>query len=71
MAHTKTTGLTGRYGPRYGKSIKNKVLDVEKTRNAQKICPNCMGRTIRRQSSGVWFCKKCGLKTAGSAYRLK
>jgi len=68
---TKKVGLTGRYGPRYGTSIKKKVLKVERSKNAKKKCPNCLKDGMSRLSSGVWMCKKCGTKVAGKAYKLK
>ena len=34
-------------------------------------CPQCLNMSIKRVASGIWSCKKCGLKIAGKAYRLK
>ena len=71
MPRTKLVGLTGRYGSRYGRSVKKKVLAIEKIKNKQTICPGCLSKGIKRTAAGIWSCKKCGLKMAGKAYRIK
>jgi len=68
---TKKVGLTGRYGARYGKSVKRKILDVEKGKRKERVCPHCLKSGLKRMASGIWFCKKCGLKLAGKAYKVK
>jgi len=61
-------GTTGRYGVRYGKGIKKKVAEIEKVQRQKHICPKCGMPYVKRVSSGIWKCKKCETKFAGSAY---
>ncbi len=69
MGNTRKVGSTGRFGPRYGLKIRKNALSIERLKNTEK-CPNCFKPSIRRQSPGIWACKKCGLKMAGRAYQL-
>lgn len=64
---TKKVGFTGKYGPRYGKKIRQRLLKI----GAQKKhkCPDCMKIRVRRVSAGIWECETCGLKFAGKAYK--
>lgn len=66
MAHTKKVGVTGKYGTRYGLSIRTKLLKLEEKKS--KKCPNCGKETLKRLASGIWLCKKCNVKFAGGAY---
>lgn len=65
----RLVGSAGRYGPRYGKRIKSLVSEVEKVKKSRHTCPRCGMDYVVRVSSGVWTCKKCGTKFAGSAYK--
>jgi large subunit ribosomal protein L37Ae len=64
---TKKVGYTGKYGTRYGKKIRTRLLKA----GAQKRhkCPSCFKTRITRRSAGIWECDSCGLKFAGKAYR--
>lgn len=64
---TKKVGITGKYGPRYGRVIREKVLKV--TRKQIHNCPECLRPSIRRLSAGIWTCKKCNVTIAGKAYK--
>ncbi|MCC6054833.1 MAG: 50S ribosomal protein L37ae [Thermosphaera sp.] len=61
--------MAGRYGARYGATLRKKVRDVSTKRYAPHTCPFCghSGRVVRL-STGIWTCKKCGAKWAGGAY---
>ncbi|HJM45782.1 MAG TPA: hypothetical protein QGF44_02275 [Candidatus Nitrosopelagicus sp.] len=37
---------------------------------SKRKCPEC-GGSIVREVVGIWACKKCGLKIAGTAYDVK
>ena len=67
MAHTKKVGPAGKFGVRYGKRIRERFIDVHKARRG--ACPNCFSTGLKRVSTGIWECKKCGLKFAGKAYK--
>jgi len=65
---TKKVGITGRYGPRYGTKTKKIVLEIEKRREKEKICPYCERLALKRLAAGIWYCRKCKTKFAGGAY---
>lgn len=65
---TKKVGSAGRYGARYGRTIRQKVAKVEKIQKRKHKCPYCNYSKVTRVSSGIWKCKKCGAKFAGKAY---
>ncbi|MEM1919126.1 MAG: 50S ribosomal protein L37ae [Desulfurococcaceae archaeon] len=69
MGRTKVVGIAGRYGARYGATLRRKVKEILEKRYARHKCPFCTfeGKVIRI-STGLWFCKKCGAKWAGGAY---
>jgi len=71
MARTKKVGLSGKYGARYGRSVKKKVVAIESIKNKKISCPECLNNSVKRVASGIWECKKCGAKMAGKAYKLK
>jgi large subunit ribosomal protein L37Ae len=68
MGRTKKVGSSGRYGSRYGKGIKQRIVDVESVQKAKHMCPNCIKPSLRREAAGIWICRKCGFKLAGRAY---
>lgn len=66
MAHTKKVGVTGKYGTRAGKKLRDKIKKVHQARKDSK-CRQCDGK-VKRLATGIWFCKKCNLKFTGGAY---
>jgi len=66
---TLKAGVVGRLGPRYGVRIRRRVLDVETVQRQKHSCPRCLAKSVKRVSSGVWRCRRCGLTFAGGAYR--
>ncbi|MCA1812522.1 MAG: 50S ribosomal protein L37ae [Halobacteriales archaeon] len=65
---TKKASMTGRYGPRYGVSIRRRVLEVETRQRGRHTCPRCAAKALSRTSTGIWSCRKCGHTYAGGAY---
>jgi large subunit ribosomal protein L37Ae len=61
-------GSVGRFGSRYGRKIRKRVLAVEKRMKQEHPCPSCGRKSVRRTSTSVWECRKCGAKFAGGAY---
>ncbi len=71
MTKTKKVGVAGRFGSRYGKKIRQLVIDVEKRKKAKKICPYCKKTgSVKRLSKGIWRCVKCEKKFTGKAYSI-
>ena len=64
----KKVGSTGRYVARYGKRIRSKVLAVETLQRKKQKCPYCNRLTAKRQSIGIWECRKCENKFTSKAY---
>jgi len=66
---TKVVGVVGRYGARYGVSVRKRVKEVLEKRYAKHQCPFCGSTgTVYRVSVGIWACRKCGNVWAGGAY---
>lgn len=68
MAHKKKVGTAGRFGSRYGKKDRAKIAAIEKIQKQKHICPKCNMPYVKRLSSGIYLCGKCGTKFAGGAY---
>ncbi|UCD03563.1 MAG: 50S ribosomal protein L37ae [Candidatus Woesearchaeota archaeon] len=67
---TKKLGSVGRFGTRYGRKLKDKVLDIEKIQKSKHTCPHCKKKGgVKRVASGIWYCKKCNTKFTGKAYK--
>lgn len=68
MAQTLKVYTTGRFGARYGVSIKKRVLKVEKKQKEKHECPFCGFKKIKRKSRGIFECRKCFSEFAGGAF---
>ncbi|QKQ99910.1 50S ribosomal protein L37ae [Metallosphaera tengchongensis] len=69
MARKKVVGVAGRFGPRYGSSLRKRWNEIMEKRYSDHVCPICKtSGKVYRIASGVWSCNKCGSKWAGSAY---
>lgn len=68
MVRKKRVGAAGRFGARYGKKVRQAVVEIGKMKKQRHICPKCNMPYVRRLSAGIWKCKKCGTKFAGLAY---
>ncbi|KAL1305830.1 hypothetical protein AAFC00_003991 [Neodothiora populina] len=65
---TKKVGITGKYGTRYGASLRKQVKKMEITQHARYTCTFCGKVTVKRHSTGIWDCKSCKKTVAGGAY---
>ena len=65
-----TTGLTSakRFGPRYGRRIKELFESAEKTQRQLHKCPYCHAFKVKRVAIGIWSCRKCNATFTGKAY---
>ena len=68
MGDTKKVKHAGRFGSRYGKGIRDRVLGIEKKQRTFHKCPECGAKTLKRVSTGIYRCKRCGAEFAGGAY---
>lgn len=67
---TKKAGITGKYGVRYGASLRKTVKKMEVSQHATYTCVFCGKDAIKRQATGIWHCKGCKKTVAGGAYTL-
>ncbi|MCI4368465.1 MAG: 50S ribosomal protein L37ae [Solirubrobacterales bacterium] len=65
---TKKVGNTGWMGPRYGIRIRRRVLELDRSRVPSAACPHCSTVSVDRIASGVFECRRCGVKYASGAY---
>lgn len=65
---TKKRGSTARFGARYGVSVKNRILEIERLKKSRYPCPRCSKRSVRRISTGIWQCSSCHYTFAGAAF---
>ena len=69
---SKKSKSAGRFGARYGKTVKAKLVKVEEKQRIKQKCPFCGKDGVKRLSKGVWQCsrKKCDKKFAHNTYYL-
>lgn len=69
MGHkTKKVGPTRGLGPRYGSTVRKRYMKVVKELKRPHMCPQCGFRRVKRESVGVWRCRKCDFTFTGGAY---
>ncbi|VVT49579.1 60S ribosomal eL43 domain-containing protein [Magnusiomyces paraingens] len=67
---TKKVGITGKYGVRYGSSLRRQCKKLEIQQHARYSCPFCGKTAIKRRATGIWNCAGCNKTIAGGAYNL-
>ena len=65
---TKKVGPTRGLGPRYGSTVRKRYIRVTAGLKKAHKCPQCGFVRVKRESVGVWKCKKCDYTFAGGAY---
>ena len=68
MARTKKMGIVGRFGRRYGSTLRKRVKAIEEIQNQWHVCPSCKSKRTKRISVGIWECRFCKHKFAGGAF---
>lgn len=60
----------GRFGPRYGKTVKARLVKIEEKQRKKQVCPFCKKPGAKREASGIWKCtkKNCGKRFASDAF---
>lgn len=71
MAKERKFGSIKRFGPRYGRKVKEKLAKIEEEQHKLHKCPYCGQAKVKRLALGIWFCKKCKSKFTGKAYSIK
>lgn len=67
---SKKARAAGRFGARYGKTVKDKLVKVEDKQRKRQTCPYCKKEGVKRKAKGIWECKKCGKTFANDTYHL-
>ena len=60
----------GRFGSRYGKKVRVKLVKVEEKQRKKQKCPFCGKLGVKRMAKGIWKCPRCEKKFAGGTYYL-
>lgn len=68
MGRTKKSGRAGRFGARYGVTLRQRVAKIEANMKIKHRCPSCQTFAVSRVSTGIWNCRKCGHTFTGGAY---
>ncbi|KAL9557361.1 60S ribosomal protein L37A [Mucor bainieri] len=63
-------GITGKYGTRYGASLRKTVKKMEITQHSTYTCTFCGKDAVKRTAVGIWKCKGCKKTMAGGAYTV-
>eukprot|EP00297_Palpitomonas_bilix_P000632 CAMPEP_0113889626 /NCGR_PEP_ID=MMETSP0780_2-20120614/13622_1 /TAXON_ID=652834 /ORGANISM="Palpitomonas bilix" /LENGTH=92 /DNA_ID=CAMNT_0000878787 /DNA_START=85 /DNA_END=363 /DNA_ORIENTATION=+ /assembly_acc=CAM_ASM_000599 len=67
---TQKVGITGKYGTRYGASLRKQIKKIEITQHSRYTCVFCGSDSVKRNAVGIWKCAKCAKTVAGGAYVL-
>jgi len=67
----KKTKSAGRFGARYGKRVRTRLVNVEGKQRVKQKCPFCEKLGVKRLSKGIWKCSKCDKKFASNTYYLE
>ena len=68
---TKKVGSAGRFQSRYGVRSRSRLRNVERQQRKKHVCPSCKHTSVKRVSTSIYSCKKCGVKFAGGSYMPK
>jgi len=67
---SKKSKSAGRFGAKYGKSVRAKLVKVEAKQRLKQKCPFCGKLGVKRLSKGIWKCSRCNKKFASNTYYL-
>merc|ERR1711990_759576 len=67
---TKKVGICGKYGTRYGATLRKIVKKFEITQRAKYVSPFSGKECVKREAVGIWRCKQTGKKIAGGAWMM-
>ena len=70
---TKKVGICGKYGTRYGASLRKISKRYEMQMREKYVCDFCGKPSVRRLAGGIWKCKAktCGKTMAGGCWLFK
>jgi large subunit ribosomal protein L37Ae len=68
MGKTKKIGPAGGFKARYGGTVRKRYVEVVSETKRPHSCPQCRAVAVKRQSVGIWKCRKCDFTFTGGAY---
>ncbi|AFP65633.1 60S ribosomal protein L37A (nucleomorph) [Chroomonas mesostigmatica CCMP1168] len=68
---TKKSGIVGKYGTRYGSSLRKQIKKIEIPQHSKYVCFFCGKEKIKRIAVGIWKCFGCFCTIAGGAWSLQ
>jgi large subunit ribosomal protein L37Ae len=68
LGRTKKVGPTRGLGSRYGATVRKRYVKVIAGLKKTHRCPQCGFAKVKRESVGVWKCRKCSFTFTGGAY---
>jgi len=68
---TKKVGVVGKYGTRYGASLRKMAKKLEITQHATYTCAFCGKDAVKRKAVGIWSCGSCRKTVAGGAWLVR
>ena len=68
---TKKQGIVGKFGTRYGGSLRKIVKKYEISQHAKYNCQFCGKDQVKRQAIGIWKCKSCLRTIVGGSWQLQ
>ncbi|CAG9466878.1 unnamed protein product [Pedinophyceae sp. YPF-701] len=68
---TRKVGIVGKYGTRYGASLRKVIKKMEVSQHSKYTCDSCGKTAVKRQAVGIWKCKGCRKTVAGGAYVMR
>jgi len=63
-------GICGKYGTRYGASLRKIIKKIEVSQHSKYTCVFCGKDNVKREVVGIWKCGSCNKTMAGGAYTL-
>lgn len=68
LGKMKKVGPSRGLGTRYGSTVRKRYTKIMIGLKGKHKCPQCGFNKVKRESVGVWRCKKCNHTFAGGAY---
>ncbi|XP_036605667.1 60S ribosomal protein L37a-like [Trichosurus vulpecula] len=65
---TNKVGIVGKYGTRYGASLRKMVKKIEISQHAKYTCSFCGKTKMKKRAVGIWHLGSCMKTVAGGAW---